>query len=440
LLKKKQKHIKKPMNLSQQYSSIGSENDCRSLFVKSVTLRYPSNGLFYGLLVAAAVLELVAYPFTILLNALVMVAVKTKRRLQTHPNILLACLALTDLMVGLVAQPLHITNTIFLLQGEDFHEFCDIELAFSVSLVISSFASVFHLLLINGERYLAIKHTFTHASVITKVRLMVCSALAWIAAALFLLIASYSRVMAFALIVTVFTSITLFQILVYKEARRHEKQIILQQVSVETRAKFKQEKKALKLTRIILATIFVCLFVPFFSMFVTWLILSEKISTDVKTLVRHLSLVPVIINSVLNPVIYTVRKKQFRVAFIELLLRKSLQEAEEFNRKLFGSRNNVVRLQNGQEGEGQVRVAQNENASHPNVNHEVNPVLISDDKNTAIATQNRPVSLNALGSTSKKTNEEHYEGRNPTNDKNKEEDNLEVLVAGLSSVDWPEKD
>ena len=41
-----------------------------------------------------------------------MVAVKTKRRLQTHPNILLACLALGDLMVGFVAQPLHITKII----------------------------------------------------------------------------------------------------------------------------------------------------------------------------------------------------------------------------------------------------------------------------------------------------------------------------------------
>ena len=98
------------MNLSEQYSSIRSENDCRNMFFKSVSLRYPSTSLFYGLLVAAAVLELFVCPFTILFNALVMIAVKTKRRLQTHPNVLLACLALTDLMVGLVVQPLHVTK------------------------------------------------------------------------------------------------------------------------------------------------------------------------------------------------------------------------------------------------------------------------------------------------------------------------------------------
>jgi len=114
-------------NLSQQYSSIGKENDCKSFF-KSVPLRLSSLDSYFGLLVAAAVLNLATCPFTILLNALIMIAVKTKRRLQTHPNILLACLALTDLMAGLVVQPLHTTTTIFLLQGKDSQDFCHIEL------------------------------------------------------------------------------------------------------------------------------------------------------------------------------------------------------------------------------------------------------------------------------------------------------------------------
>ena len=37
------------------------------------------------------------HPFNHFVDALVMVAVNTKRRLQTHPNILLACLSFTDL-------------------------------------------------------------------------------------------------------------------------------------------------------------------------------------------------------------------------------------------------------------------------------------------------------------------------------------------------------
>ena len=286
---------RKTMSLSQKYSSIVRENDCKNFF-NSIPLRFSSVASFHSLLVAEAVLNLAACPFTIFLNALVMVAVRIKRRLQTHLNILLPCLALPDLMVGLVVQPLHITKTIFLLQGRHFHEFCDIDFAISLSLVISCWASVSHLVLISGERYLAIKHTFTHATVVTKVRVMFCSALAWIAAALFLLILSYSRVMAFAFQVTTLSSITLFQILVYGEARRHEKIDSCTAGFVETRAKFKREKKGLKLTTIMLATIFMFFFIPFVSMFVTWHVLGETLSPDVKTVVRLLALVTVMIN------------------------------------------------------------------------------------------------------------------------------------------------
>ena len=92
-----------------------NESECKSFVFKTVPLQHSSQDPFYGFLIATAVLNLAACPFTIFLNALVMIAMKTKRRLQTHPNILLACLALTDLMVGLVIQPIHTAMTIFLL-------------------------------------------------------------------------------------------------------------------------------------------------------------------------------------------------------------------------------------------------------------------------------------------------------------------------------------
>jgi len=48
----------------------------------------------------------------------VMAAVKTKPQLRTKSNIALACLSTTDLVVGLVVQPLHITEASLLLKGE----------------------------------------------------------------------------------------------------------------------------------------------------------------------------------------------------------------------------------------------------------------------------------------------------------------------------------
>ena len=94
--------------------------------------------------------NLAACPLTILLNTLVMVAVKTRRQLLTHPNILLACLALAALMVGHVVQSLHIAKAIF-LQEIDTHVFCVIEVAFITSFAIFMFEALFHTLLMSGE-------------------------------------------------------------------------------------------------------------------------------------------------------------------------------------------------------------------------------------------------------------------------------------------------
>ena len=327
-----------------QSSSISSESNCNSLFVKTVRLGYVSSDLADGFLIAAAVLAFVACPFACFLNALVIVAVKTKRRLQTHSKILLACLALTDLISGVVVQPLHGAMTIFLLQGKGFNEFCGINLTFTVSFVVVFCASLSHLVLISGERYLTIKYSFTHNKVVTKPRIIVSSAIAWIAAIIIFIFFSKSMFIAFTVfVITWLCSVICLQVLVYKKAKHHEKQILAQQISVEAKARFKKEKKALKLTTLVIPVIFLSFFIPCIFMSVTWLIFGEKFSDDVKSTVRHFSLEMMNLNSVINPIIYAVRIKHFRVAFIELLWRKHFQEAEEIERKAFSSRHNVVR-------------------------------------------------------------------------------------------------
>ena len=49
------------------------------------------------------------------------------------------------------------------------------------------------------------------------------------------------------------------------------------------------------------------------------------------------TLLPVL-NSLFNPLIYAVRIRYFRVAFLELLTRKTTAQAEELERKIFGPR------------------------------------------------------------------------------------------------------
>ena len=64
----------------------------------------------------------------------------------------------------------------------------------------------------------------------------------------------------------------------------------------------------------------------------------------------------VLLNSFFNPIIYSFRLREFRVAFIELICKTAnIAEAEQREMKIFGTPNAVVRIEAGQENEGQAR-------------------------------------------------------------------------------------
>lgn len=69
-------------------------------------------------LLSTVVVNSVTFPFTILLNILVVIVVKTKARLQSKSNLLLACLAVTDVLVGIIVQPLNVATVITMLQDD----------------------------------------------------------------------------------------------------------------------------------------------------------------------------------------------------------------------------------------------------------------------------------------------------------------------------------
>ena len=282
-------------------------------------------------------------PLIILLNILVMVAVTTKRQLRTKSNIALACLATTDLVVGLVVQPLHITSYILIFKGEAemYCSLSDISMVITMKCVI---ASLNHLMLTSAERYFAIKHTFAYEDQVTEVRIIIASGLAWAAA---IILPVEDIIMSKKHLVTVLTvSATLFiffpvmvyfNVAVYKEVRRNEKQIAANQVSSEAKQKILKNKKAFYTTITVLFAIFLS-YIPVNICVIIVRSFKDSIPANVGHIVSYLvSLLP-ILNSLFNPLIYAVRIRYFRVAFIQLLSRKTDAQAEELERKIFGPR------------------------------------------------------------------------------------------------------
>ena len=285
----------------------------------------------------------ISCPFVILLNILVIVAVKTNRQLRSKSNVSLACLATTDLLVGLVVQPLQIVHYSFLLKGETgviCSTLAKIRATFTTKCAITSLnLSV----LLSAERYLAIKHPFTYENLVTEVRIIVATGLVWAAAIAIptedfwppkIQYVGLSIVVIMQLISI--ASVIYLNVSVYREVRRNEKQIIANQVSLEAKEKLLKNKKAFYCTIIVLLSIFLCYFPANIIVAIMISFLKDSISINVKLMMANLITLLPTLNSLFNPLIYAVRIRYFRVAFIQLLLRKTIAQSEQLERNIFG--------------------------------------------------------------------------------------------------------
>ena len=329
-------------------SGTSTANECGIYF--PVATEETTVKTVYGALLLIIVLNIITSPITILLNLLVIIAVKTKPRLKTMSNIALGCLAVTDWLVGVIAQPSFIADTISTLR-ETIKEHCTLQLQLLVNTMrLLAGASLAHLALMNVERYIAIKHSFIYPTLVTAPRVLGSSAIAWATALLLNTRLAITDDKIYFLIsstvwFTLIAIIVFCQVVLFLETRRHEKQIAAQQVTVEARQKFLKEKKAFKLISTVLL-ILVLTYLP--RVVIRVLIVNSVITSDVEFVAFFSTTFIVLLNSLINPITYCIRVRQFRVAFIEIILRKSNVQAENIENRVFGRSNAVAPLVVGQ--------------------------------------------------------------------------------------------
>ena len=306
----------------------------------------------YAVLVVLIVIHATTFPFAIVLNLLVMIAVKTKARLQSMSNIALACLASTDVMVGLVVQPLLIAQMVNLIQGETTAGACSVQSATRFFITFFCFSSAVHLFLITVDRYIAIMRPYIYIQTVTKTRVLIATALAWTLSVIVHIVSLIDeelfRTIISVVVVSLVAIIAVCNIIVYREVHRHEKQIAAQQVDVATRENFLSQKRAFKLTLTIIALLVIS-FLP--------VIMFRRFEEPLKRIVSFDTLSCIFMavyslpafNSFVNPFIYCIRLRQFRVSFIELLMQKNHHEAVEFEGRIFGT-NVVVSFESSRRG------------------------------------------------------------------------------------------
>ena len=260
------------------------------------------------------IINIITSPLTVLLNVLVIIAVIRTPRLQSYPNILLSCLAATDILTGLITQPLFILCEILQLFGMNESEvtLCSFH---NSALRTLSLCSCLHLMLITCDRLIAIKFTLHYPYVVTTRNIKLAVITVWIFCLIFGVLKPINneqiKTISFFLIAFTFISCTIFivfsYLVLYQEVLRHQKKIKTQQVPQEEVERFAKEHKALKTTVFVVGAVLLCFGPLVFAVVLRGHGLITSISVFRPWIFTFL-----VLNSLLDPLIYCWRQQEMR--------------------------------------------------------------------------------------------------------------------------------
>ena len=275
----------------------------------------PTDKIFPWVMVA---IVSIASPAAVILNILVIAAVRSRKELQKHSNILLSSLAAADILVGTINMPLSATVD-FVISRQVFNDpICTVDLVNVYLMYTLTACTLYHLTFIAWERYQAIRNCYENKAKLTRSHPKKLAITAWFLAAFtqipgilltalgiehdFIVVAIAAF---FALIL-----IAYFYIVVYREARK-AKQIITQ-VTVMVKTKL---ENAVAITCALVSTAVVLSFVPL----VTVGLMGELYPGLRKSSAFRSAETLLQMNSVVNPLIYFYRNHRFRNIVLEIL-------------------------------------------------------------------------------------------------------------------------
>ena len=271
-------------------------------------------------LIINIIINIITCPFTVLLNALVIIAVKTRPTLQSYANILLACLAATDAVSGVLAQPSFILYMMLLLLGVGGKSAVDeVHLSHNSALRAVLVCSSLHLILVTYERVIAIKFTMYYPIFVTTQKLKVAVIAFWLVSIPSELVNHATEDSLFANVITalalifcvVFVSIS--YLLLYKETLRLRRKMKTEQIPQEEVERIAKENKALKTTVLVVGAVLLC-FIPLLMHILLVLLWSGNVvyQASLYNVLTPFSRTFSMFNSFFNPLIYCLRQREIR--------------------------------------------------------------------------------------------------------------------------------
>ncbi|XP_078369990.1 melanocyte-stimulating hormone receptor-like [Oculina patagonica] len=295
-------------------------------FCQDISKYYPDKKDFYGWFVAFSVFNGILSLFAIFGNTIIICAL-TKTTCSLSPSkILLLGLAISDLGVGLVVQPLYITVVLVLLGDSSAVSQCQSRIAFLVVGLFLAGVSFFTVSAISFDRFLAITLHLRYKEIVTEKKVTLVLAVLWALSALaaigYLFMGDVTReAVSTTFTIIFFVTTTLTFVRIYLAVRRHRLQIRTQQRPIEECYKeLALSKKKFKSAMSVLYVyiVFTACYLPYAN---TLMIMATTSPGLALKGIFHLTMTFGFLNSSLNPIIYCWRMREIRGYVMEILAR-----------------------------------------------------------------------------------------------------------------------
>ena len=264
-----------------------------------------------------------SYTATIL-NIIAIYAIMKTSSLSRNFKTLLLSLAVSDLGVGLLAQPLFVVYLAMdATQKNKTNETYDV--MYTVTLIPMNFflcASLFSVTALCADRFLAIRLHLRYQSLVTYKRLGTTVISIWVISALISVIRLFIPKNIMYVIFVVFTSaciinVTSLSVKLYLTLRRHINQIQVQQLARTGQGEIVQGKRKSAMASLFVYLVFIVCYLPnICTLFIIAAISDPRI--DVKHLWFY-TITLSFLNSTLNPLIYCWKMKQIRTTMMRKL-------------------------------------------------------------------------------------------------------------------------
>ena len=270
----------------------------------------------YRNLIVNIVINGLSFPFTAILNAFFILCILLKPNLRRKKsNVLMGYLAVTDLVVGLIVQPVFLASVLFRLTGRC--SSCDVDTARVYLLRVICGSSLVHVTLIAWERYIAIKYALQYKLVVTTKRLLAGTIAAWLISVALVCVSFFHITLSllFHAIEVLISSaaIVYFYIVIYLESKRHYREIKANNPLRETNLLREKEFKAAKTTAVIFGCLLICYGPSFIVIIVGKLIFPfNRSNATIWACIYPWLPTLLMLNSLRNPLIYGWRVKEFR--------------------------------------------------------------------------------------------------------------------------------